>query len=121
MDVAGESLLYDESMIRVNPVCMANSRSHFHSLCKLTHLWGEPGAVAGDNIMADKKSPSDGQSVESGGFTRSLAGEKSLEGFKKWIKVLTANLNPNAKETMTEEDRVESWQKFWSKEPSENR
>ncbi len=70
--------------------------------------------------MADKKLPPDVQNDRSGGFTQSLAGDKSLEEYKKWIKGITANLNPTAKETMTEEQWVESWKNFWSKERSGN-
>ncbi len=71
--------------------------------------------------MAEKKLPSGGQDVRSGGFTRSLAGDKSLEGYKNWIQAMAGNLNLNSKKTMTEEEWVESWKKFWSKEPSGNR
>jgi hypothetical protein len=67
----------------------------------------------------DKEIPSDGQNVGRSGFTRSLAGDKSLEGFKNWINGMTLSLNPNAEETMTEEEWVESWKKFWSKDLSE--
>ncbi len=67
----------------------------------------------------EEKLPSGGQNVESGGFTRSLAGDKSLAAYKNWITGMASNLNPNAQETMTEEQWVESWQQFWSKESSE--
>ena len=75
---------------------------------------------AGSTGPNEPKLPSDGQNARSGGFTRSLAGDKSLEAYKNWVSGMVSNLNPNVKETVTEEQWVESWKKFWSKEPSQN-
>ena len=49
-----------------------------------------------------------------GGFTRSLGGDRSLQAYKDWIKGMVASINPNAENTMTEEQWVESWKEFWS-------
>ncbi len=59
-----------------------------------------------------------GNGTTGGGFTRSLAGDKSLQAYKNWIKGMTLSINPNAKDTMTEEQWVESWKEFWSKADS---
>src|SRR5271157_4815733 len=49
-----------------------------------------------------------------GGFTRSLGEDRSLQAYKAWIKGMTLSINPNAKDTMTEEQWVEGWKRFWS-------
>jgi hypothetical protein len=41
--------------------------------------------------------------------------DKSLESFKAWIQGVVKAINPNAKDTTTEEQWIESWKKFWSK------
>jgi hypothetical protein len=44
--------------------------------------------------------------------------DKSLESYKAWIKEFALSLNPDAKDTMTEEQWIEGWKKFWSKNAS---
>ena len=75
---------------------------------------------AGSTGPNEQELPSDGQNARSGGFTRSLAGDKSLEAYKNWVSGMVSNIDPNVKETLTEEQWVESWKMFWSEEPSGN-
>jgi hypothetical protein len=41
--------------------------------------------------------------------------DKSLQAYKDWITGVVKRINPNAKDTMTEEKWEESWKRFWSK------
>ena len=41
--------------------------------------------------------------------------DKSLQAYKDWIMGVTLQFNPNAKDTKSEEEWIESWKKFWSK------
>jgi hypothetical protein len=41
--------------------------------------------------------------------------DKSLQAYKDWIMAMAKSLNPNAKNTMTEEEWVQRWKKFWAK------
>ena len=49
-----------------------------------------------------------------GGFTRSLGGDRGIQAYKAWSTGMTLSINPNAKDTMTEAQWVESWKEFWS-------
>lgn len=40
--------------------------------------------------------------------------DKSLEAFKEWAIAFTKRINPNAKDTMTEEQWVKAHQEFWA-------
>jgi len=51
----------------------------------------------------------------SGKVTLSRPKDKSLEAYKAWITEITLRLNPNAKETLTEEQWVDRWKRFWAK------
>lgn len=42
--------------------------------------------------------------------------DQSLEAYKGWIQGLALRLNPNAKDTTTEEEWVEKWKQFWNKD-----
>lgn len=42
--------------------------------------------------------------------------DQSLQAFKDWMQGMVLRLNPNAKDTMTEEEWIESWKEFWDKE-----
>jgi hypothetical protein len=41
--------------------------------------------------------------------------DKALESYKAWIKEFALSLNPDAKDTMTDEQWVAGWKRFWSK------
>jgi len=41
--------------------------------------------------------------------------DQSLQAFKDWMQSMVLRLNPNAKDTMTEEEWIESWKEFWDK------
>lgn len=46
--------------------------------------------------------------------------DKSLQAYKDWISRLTHLLNPDAEDTMTEEEWGAAWKKFWSKVDGES-
>jgi hypothetical protein len=68
--------------------------------------------------QSGEKLPSEENFAESGstggGFARSLAGDRSLQSFKNWINGMAFSINPNLKDTVTEEQWVEHWKKFWA-------
>ena len=41
--------------------------------------------------------------------------DKSLQAYKDWIQDMTRRLNPNAEDTMTDEEWIDGWKKFWAK------
>lgn len=41
--------------------------------------------------------------------------DESLEAFKAWISELVEHITGQRKDTLTEEEWLDAWQKFWSK------
>ncbi len=59
---------------------------------------------------------------QSSKVTLSRPKDKSLETYKAWITEIVLRLNPDAKDTLTEEQWVDKWKRFWAKveeEPSD--
>lgn len=59
-----------------------------------------------------------GEKSSGGGFTLSLNGDRSLQAYKNLVRGMVLSFVPDAKDTLTEEQWVKSWKKFWAKADS---